>query len=149
MLNALVTAKHFSFHYLMPGFSLFASIYLLFYLLQKDKYAFIKPLAVIFIVVFLITWIVDLVPYYKKLADLSGDIRQFTGLISTKYQKCTIIPSTAEDVGVYLNNGYFIHASGRKVGVTISPLNCEKYIKIYLSGGKVELDKSEKYIATL
>lgn len=56
---------------------------------------------------------------------------------------------TTWHVGVYLNNGYFIHASGRKVGVTISPLNCEKYIKIYLSGGKVELDKSEKYIATL
>lgn len=56
---------------------------------------------------------------------------------------------TTWHVGVYLNNGYFIHASGRKVGVTISPLNCDKYIRIYLSGGKVESNKTEKYIVNI
>lgn len=41
-------------------------------------------------------------------------------------------------VGVYLLDGYFVHAANRKSGVKISYLYETSYVKTYLSGGRIE-----------
>lgn len=45
---------------------------------------------------------------------------------------------TTWHVGIYLSDGYFIHASGRKTGVRISSLKSTNYVREYLSGGKIK-----------
>ena len=104
LLHILATAKHFSFHYLLPGFSLFNLILLLFYLKQKIKYKILKPLTSVFILIFISACILYAIPYYKKLLVLTQDIRHFNDRLQAKYPPCAIIPSTTGDIDLFLNN---------------------------------------------
>lgn len=103
ILHILATAKHFSFHYLLPGFALFGSIFPLFYLSQVTKFKAVRPVAVVFILIFISTCAFYSVPYYKQLQVLTQDIRQFNDQLKAKYPPCTIIPSTTVDIGIALN----------------------------------------------
>ena len=59
----------------------------------------------------------------KKSELISGDLIFFKG--------------KSWHVGVYLSNGYFIHASNKKTGVKISSLTSNYYTSVYLSGGRI------------
>jgi hypothetical protein len=103
LLQIMATAKHFSIHYLLPGFGLFGSIFPLFYLSLNIKHKLLKPLTAAFIWVFVITCLFYTIPYYKKLLIFTQDIRDFNERISTKYPECSIIPTTTGDADFFLN----------------------------------------------
>jgi hypothetical protein len=103
LLHVAATAKHFSFHYLLPALCLFNSIFPLFYINQKSQFRILKPLAVVFILIFICVYAFYCAPYYKKLMDLTQDIRNFNDKINANYPECAIIPSTTIDIGIALN----------------------------------------------
>lgn len=103
LLQMAATAKHFSFHYLLPAFGLFSSMLPLFYLNQKDRFKALKPLAAGFIIVFLSTCLFYTIPYYKRLSELTRDIRQFNAKIKANYPACTVVPASTGDVDIFLN----------------------------------------------
>jgi len=103
ILHILATAKHFSFHYLLPGLALLSAIFPLFYLSQVGKSKALRPLISVFILIFVTTVLCYAVPYYERLQVLSQDIGQFDDELRSKYPPCTIIPSTTVDIGLALN----------------------------------------------
>ncbi len=104
LIDMAATAKHFSFHYLLPCFGLFSSIFVLFYLNQKERHQLSKPLAAIFILVFTCVCIFYAIPYGQRLKVLTDDIHQFNDTVNTKYPQCTVIPSTTGDIDFFLTN---------------------------------------------
>jgi len=103
LLHIAATAKHFSFHYLLPGLALFNSMFFLFYLHFKNQIKLLKPLTMTFIVVFAGISILYTIPYYKKLHVLTKDISHFNAIIEQNYPACNIIPATTGDIDFFLN----------------------------------------------
>ena len=102
LLHIAATAKHFSFHYLLPGFAMFGSIFPLFYLSQQGRYKLFKALIAVFILIFTGTCLYYSVVYFEKLHVLTQDIRYFNKKLNTNYPECTIIPATTGDVDLFL-----------------------------------------------
>jgi hypothetical protein len=99
----MATAKHFSMHYLLPGFCLFSTIFPLLYLNFKDKYKISKTLTAAFIFLFSASNLFYTMPYYHKLLNFTQDIHDLNGQIMEKYPACTIIPATSEDADFFIN----------------------------------------------
>jgi len=102
-LHILATAKHFSFHYLLPAIALFGLILPLFYLNQKPRYKILGPLVIALTLIFVSVCIFYVIPNYNNLRVLTQDIHDFNDALSAKYPKCTIIPATTNNVIIYLS----------------------------------------------
>ncbi len=109
LLHFAVVANHFSAHYLLPCFALFAPMLVVFYLDQAANYRIVKPLTMVLILIFMGGHAVYTMAYYKKLQAFTHEIRQFGDKISVTYPQCTIIPSTSEDSLFFINEQEALH----------------------------------------
>ncbi|MBF0489459.1 MAG: hypothetical protein HQL15_02415 [Candidatus Omnitrophica bacterium] len=103
LLQYAATAKHFSLHYLLPGLSLFSSIFLLFYLKTIHHSPRYKPTAIIFIIAFTSFCMLQHILYLPKVAALSQDIIKLQNDVSLKYPHSNIIPTSSIATNIYLN----------------------------------------------
>jgi len=103
LLQFMIIAKYFSFHYLVPGMGLFSSIFLLFYLALKDRYKRLKPFFAAFICLFALVSISLAFLCHHRLSDFTHDILTIKDRVHQNYPKCAILPTWTSDVNLYLS----------------------------------------------
>ena len=103
LLQTLITAKHYSLHYLLSGIALFSSILPLFYLFLKNKIKLLKIFTTLLIVLFVAIIIFSAIPYYQSLLDLTEDIQVLKADVHAQFPVSTIIPSNTQDINFFIS----------------------------------------------
>lgn len=103
LIQYCITAKHFSFHYLLPGLGLFSSIFVLFYLSLKIPTVLLKRATTLFISIFIAFCVWQHVTYSQKMSVLSTDIVHLNKKILSKYPNALIIPTSTVASNIYVS----------------------------------------------
>ena len=131
LLQYLLTAKHFAFHYLLPGLGIFSCIFVIFYLQRLKTNVLLKRLTILFIFLFLSFCVVQHLMYRTKMLKLSNDIHNFNFQIHSKYPDAIIIPASTISSNIYLTakHGLFLgnYASVHKEDAELARLYPNSY----------------------
>ncbi len=106
LLQILITAKHFSFHYLLPSLLLLGPILLLFYLQLTPHSVLMKRITLIVIVLISIQSSFQAYSYYHQVKEFTHDLDQIRGKIHTQYPNCSILPSATTATNIYLTQSH-------------------------------------------
>jgi len=93
LVQLAVVAKHFEEHYLVIAINSFGPLFVLFYLYQMPKRAFLKPLILLLIGLSTLFSSIITSTYAYQLAHLTKEVVHFNDIIHTKYPGCLYIGS--------------------------------------------------------
>jgi len=122
LLQFVATAKHFSYHYLVPGFGLYGLILILFYFNLKNRINFrnLNFIVLIFILLFTTTYILRSVAYQNRLSNCTQDITKIKNKIQADRPYCTILPTWSSDTHIYLSKEHALYIANGTILYTES-----------------------------